>query len=78
MKNRVFTFEDLKIYAKFKGYDLGFHRYRGVFTLTNLSNEEEWGWVYFPHADQTVAKINDLNLEGWKLAIDHSIALVNK
>lgn len=78
MKNRLFTIDDLKTYALYRGYKLELHRYRRVFTLTSLSNEEKWGWVYFSHADQTVAKINDLNLEGWKLAIDHSIAIVNK
>lgn len=78
MRNRLFNTDDLKTMAKNKGFHLEHHRYKRVFTLTSIADENKWGWVYFPHADQTVAKVNDLNLEGWKLAIDHSIAIINK
>jgi hypothetical protein len=78
MRNRLFNTDDLKNIAKNKGFILEHHRYRRIFTLTSLSDGNQWGWVYFPHADQTVGKVNDLNLEGWKQAIEHSIAIINK
>lgn len=78
MRNRLFNTDDLKTFAKYKGFNLEHHRYRRIFTLTSITDETVWGWVYFPHADHTVGKINDLNLEGWKQAIEHSIAIINK
>lgn len=78
MRNRLFNTEDLKTIAENKGFHLEHHRYRRVFTLTSVTDEKLWGWVYFPHADQTVGKVNDLNLEGWIQAIEHSISIIYK
>lgn len=70
-KNRTFNIDDVKVYAHTLGYELEFHRYKRVFTLRDLSQPQIWGWVYFPHStEKLVEKVNDLNLEGWLMAVE--------
>ncbi|MGM8575839.1 hypothetical protein [Enterobacter hormaechei] len=78
-KNRAFTIEDVKAYAESKGYDLEFKRYHKVFTLTNKMQPKKWGWIFFPHTEEKlVAKVNDLDQAGWRVAVDLTIERIEK
>lgn len=78
-KNRAFTIEDVKAYAESKGYNLQFKRYHKVFTLKNQKEQQKWGWVFFPHAEEKlVAMVNDLDYAGWKIAVDLTIERIEK
>lgn len=77
-KNRVFTFEDVKNYAISRGYEITHQRYKRVFTLRNLDNSHIWSWVYLPHnPDSVVELVDDLDMDGWKDAIDKTIISIN-
>lgn len=78
-KNRAFTLEDVKAYAESKGYKLEYKRYHKVFTLTNQAQSEKWGWVFFPQTEEKLVEmINDLDMSGWKIAIDLTITRIEK
>lgn len=73
-KNRAFTIEDVKDYARSKGYCLQFHRYKRVFTLRSLSRPDKWAWIYAPHTEDTLIElVDDLDFEGWANAVDETI-----
>lgn len=78
-KNRLFTINDLKDYALSKGYELDFHRYKRVFTLIKIDSPNEWSWIYYPHTeDKLVERVDNLNFDGWKVAIDKTISSITE